>query len=880
MKVTKKLFFVALLLSLILSVGAVTAQDNITFEQSNLQNDSDNPNIQDDTIYDISTVCEDSNEDIQSNEAVSQDFEGRNFSSIQNAIDSANEGDTVFLDGKTYYGLGVEIQVNKTLTIVGGSKSNPNLTATLDAQKLSRIMYLTASNVVIKGIKFINAKIESKYGGAVFWDGENGTLCNSSFFNNTASSGGAVYWNKMDKGYISDCTFIENYAYATDGGALVAWRANLIISNCLFERNIANYDGGAFKTYLCEVSMTDCNFTNNYAESGSAIRNVFATVTVKNSTFENNRAKSYGTITSEGNMEIQDSIFRNNQAISGGAIFHSRDTCIVSNSSFIDNYAKNGGAIVSEGKMFITGNTFKGNNAEYAGTVIWINGPDNNITFNFINNSNSNKYAIHISDETNLIIENNNFTNPENNMGYGEIVIEFDENEELFIEFDENYIGYAGKTISFPFYVYNGFNQSISGEVNLYRLVPMDNGMVIVQDFGTQTLIDGKAVFDITLPGYNDVLNMVAGFSLPTGTISKSFNILVYDDSIVSISQPDNDTDNVAVKFVSDATGIVMFDVCGNNYFAEISDGEAIINVTGLANGKYAVNLIYSGDDSYSRKEQIIIIEVNHAASNVIDVNESFSGYVGKNIEIPVYVHDSLGKPLNGFVTLHGYATQELVEGKTTFSIVLPDSVSVLALVLVYGDDFKIIQVSVNKEPAVSKPKLTENRDVNVVYGGKAAYKVLVTKDGKPIGGENVVFNFNGRNINVKTDSKGYAILNLDTNLKPGTYNIKATFNGISVVNKVKITQIIKASDKKVKKSAKVTKVKISLNKVDGKYLNSKTLKVKFNGKTYKVKTNKKGVAIWNVKKSMLKKFKVGKKIKYTVTFGKDSLTKKLIIKK
>lgn len=870
MKVTKKLFFVALLLSLILSVGAVTAQDNITFEQSNLQNDSGNSNIQDDTIYDISTVCEDSNEDIQSSEAVLQDFGGRNFSSIQNAIDSANEGDTVFLDGKTYYGLGVEIQVNKTLTIVGGSKSNPNLTATLDAQKLSRIMYLTASNVVIKGIKFINANIESYYGGAIFWNGENGTLCNSSFFNNTAFSGGAVYWYEVDNGYISDCTFIENYA-ADDGGALVASDSDLIISKCLFENNIANYGGGAFLVFWCTVSITDCNFTNNYAERyGSAIRNVFATVTVKNSTFENNRAKSYGAIASSGNMEIQDSIFRNNQAISGGAIFHSSYTCIVSNSSFIDNYAENGGAIVSEGKMFITGNTFKGNNAEYAGAVIWINGPDNNITFNFINNSNSNKYAIHISDETNLIVENNNFTNPENSMGY----------DEIFIEFDENYIGYADKTISFPFYVYNNFKQPLSGEVNLYRLVPKDNGMVIVQDFGTQTLIDGKVVFDITLPGYNDVLNMVAGFRLPTGTISKSFNITVHDDSIVSISQPDNDTDNVAVKFVTGATGIVMFDVCGNNYFAEISGGEAIINVTGLANGKYAVNLIYSGDDAYSRNEQIIIIEVNHAASNVIDVNESFSGYVGKNIEIPVYVHDSLGKPLNGFVTLHGYATQELVEGKTTFSIVLPDSGSVLTLVLVYGDDFKIIQVSVNKEPAVSKPKLTENRDINVVYGGKATYNVLVTKDGKPIGGENVVFNFNGRNINVKTDSKGYAILNLDTNLKPGTYNIKATFNGISVVNKVKITQIIKASDKKVKKSAKVTKVKISLNKVDGKYLNSKTLKVKFNGKTYKVKTNKNGVAIWNVKKSMLKKFKVGKKVKYTVTFGKDSLTKNLIIKK
>ena len=68
--------------------------------------------------------------------------------------------------------------------------------------------------------------------------------------------------------------------------------------------------------------------------------------------------------------------------------------------------------------------------------------------------------------------------------------------------------------------------------------------------------------------------------------------------------------------------------------------------------------------------------------------------------------------------------------------------------------------------------------------------------------------------------------------------------------------------------------------KVDGKYLKGKTLKVKFNGKTYNVKTNSKGIGTWKVKKSMVKKLKVGKKIKYTVTYGKDTLTKKLTIKK
>ena len=77
-----------------------------------------------------------------------------------------------------------------------------------------------------------------------------------------------------------------------------------------------------------------------------------------------------------------------------------------------------------------------------------------------------------------------------------------------------------------------------------------------------------------------------------------------------------------------------------------------------------------------------------------------------------------------------------------------------------------------------------------------------------------------------------------------------------------------------------IKKVKVSLKKVNGKYLKGKVLKIKFNKKTYKVKTNKKGIATWKVKKSMLKKLKVGKKYKYKVTYGKDVVTKKLTIKK
>ena len=70
------------------------------------------------------------------------------------------------------------------------------------------------------------------------------------------------------------------------------------------------------------------------------------------------------------------------------------------------------------------------------------------------------------------------------------------------------------------------------------------------------------------------------------------------------------------------------------------------------------------------------------------------------------------------------------------------------------------------------------------------------------------------------------------------------------------------------------------MKKVNGKYIKGKTLKLKIKGKTLKAKTNKKGVATFKVKKNVLKKLKVGKKYKYTVIYGKDTVTKKLTIKR
>ena len=80
----------------------------------------------------------------------------------------------------------------------------------------------------------------------------------------------------------------------------------------------------------------------------------------------------------------------------------------------------------------------------------------------------------------------------------------------------------------------------------------------------------------------------------------------------------------------------------------------------------------------------------------------------------------------------------------------------------------------------------------------------------------------------------------------------------------------------KVKKSAKKLVLRATL-KINGKAAKGKKIIFKFKGKKYKAKTNKKGVAKVTIKKKVLKKLKVGKKVKYQATYGK--VTKKYTVK-
>jgi predicted outer membrane repeat protein len=349
----------------------------------------------------------------------------------------------------------------------------------------------------------------------------------------------------------------------------------------------------------------------------------------------------------------------------------------------------------------------------------------------------------------------------------------------------------------------------------------------------------------------------------------------------VNVTIPSNTTTPVfSLDLPEDATGYLLVDVNGNRTFAAVENGKASMPLPNLQAGNYTATVTYTGDEKYAGFTTTKDISINATVDeNAIDIP------AGEPSETPTF-SINLPKDASGYFEVN-------VDGKSYVVPVVNGTASISVPGLSEGNHNVTVKYSGDgKYPAVSKDatvnvhipvyKITNNKNIKMLYSAKSPYKVLITKDGKAVGaGETVAIKFNGKTYNVKTDKNGYATLKIP-NVKPkkATYPITATYKGVTVKNTVKVNNIIKAYNKKVKKSKKVTKVKVSLKKVNKKYLKKKTIKIKFRGKTYKVKTNKKGVATWKVKKSMLKKLKVGKKYKYKVTYGKNTLTKKLTIKR
>ena len=259
---------------------------------------------------------------------------------IQDAVDGASAGDTIFLCSGHWDFSGV-VEIDKDLNIVGAGQSATILDGG-DTHMIFTTWIVRGDPAVYSGyaLNLSDMTLQHAYSGT-----------------------GAAYFHEESS--IVRCTFRLNRS-ENIGGALEA--GSLLVEDSLFQENHSNWSGGAI--FASSLQITGTRFIGN--------SNIFAG--------DGNDDASGGAITFSNSLTVDDSEFRNNRAENnedgmnfawpfgeggwgyGGAIFGLPGQMSITNTKFYGNTSGSGGAVyvMWAGEQSIVGNTFVGNVASSA----------------------------------------------------------------------------------------------------------------------------------------------------------------------------------------------------------------------------------------------------------------------------------------------------------------------------------------------------------------------------------------------------------------------------------------------------------------------------------------------------------------------------------
>lgn len=269
------------------------------------------------------------------------------FPTIQEAIDSASDFDTIIVSDGHYYErisfLGKSLTLASRFLLDNDTNHITNTiidgdTAVLGVSDTGSVVILTGESTLC-GITITggigNDSNFGRVGGGIFCQGSP-TIRNCNIENNTAKTGGGLYILKNSIS-ISDCAFRGNIA--DGGGAIASMMSTIECQGCFFDGNMATAFGGSAYTFSTLIHFTRCHFTSNTADQGAGLylliseghvtdclfqRNVALTkapaiiadepLYIRGSTITHNRISSgIGQVIQSGTTEIKQTIISSNE---------------------------------------------------------------------------------------------------------------------------------------------------------------------------------------------------------------------------------------------------------------------------------------------------------------------------------------------------------------------------------------------------------------------------------------------------------------------------------------------------------------------------------------------------------------------------------------
>lgn len=300
-------------------------------------------------------------------EANSAENGGALYNGLYSSLDVANSkftNNTATKSGGAIYNEG-SVKSIKGSSFVGNSAFSQTKSTTSNSNDYNGVTISTNSTYISN----------DGSGGAIYNKNGDLNISDSTFENNKAAYGGAIFVETDSNGTlnISNSKFINNTSYneSTDKGTLNVDGQEYSWNN---EHNGLG-TGGAIASYT-DTTIENSEFTENTTgEDGGAIYTK-GNLTIKNSTFKNNIAKSDSSGTNYNYDYEKGEVLKEDYDSHdgyGGAISHNGDNLTIENSTFEGNIAggEGGGAIDTEAKVAnITGSNFNSNSTSDIGGAI------------------------------------------------------------------------------------------------------------------------------------------------------------------------------------------------------------------------------------------------------------------------------------------------------------------------------------------------------------------------------------------------------------------------------------------------------------------------------------------------------------------------------
>ncbi|MBR0270466.1 MAG: Ig-like domain repeat protein [Methanobrevibacter sp.] len=339
-------------------------------------------------------------------------------------------------------------------------------------------------------------------------------------------------------------------------------------------------------------------------------------------------------------------------------------------------------------------------------------------------------------------------------------------------------------------------------------------------------------------------------------------------DTLINASAKDiivGEATEISVNLTDGATGIVLVDINGTKYYANITDSKVILNVPNLAVGSYDVVVSYLGDDRFHSNETETSFKVSKVTSEIsISLPDGEIYAYGDNVVIHVTgPEDVTGVATLNVVTKYGHDeyTVYINNGEASLTIIKPD-VDDYNVSAVYLENYKYYSSNSSKLPFevyMNGSEINVNgHDISV---GETETIVVTFPIGEYSG--NVTFYVDEREFTreISYDSAtniSTATLTLD-DLVSGTYTVRAVFvnvedgktvvhegSDVFTVSKIKSAIVIDSiSDIKVGENATI-RLLITPSDVTGTvdvYVNSKHYSVNVTNPILTVSDLKEGEA-------------------------------------